>query len=99
MGIDSRAQAVGITVTGHIDVPPDRLAAVRDAAPEHIRLTRAEPGCLKFDMTEGADGRFHVDEAFTDPAAFEAHQTRNRDSHWWQVTQGIPRHFDIKGLD
>ena len=90
-----------ITLTGHIDVPPERLAAVRAAAPDHIRLSRAEPGCLRFEMTEDAaiPGRFHVDEAFTDAEAFAAHQARNRASDWWRITEGIPRHFITEGLE
>ena len=40
-----------IRLSGHIDVPHERRAAVAEALPEHVRLTRAEPGCLRFEVT------------------------------------------------
>ncbi len=86
-----------IVLTGHIDVPAERLDAVRAALPRHIALTRAEPGCLAFDVTEDPRraGRFEVRERFTDRAAFDAHQQRMRASDWARVTAGIPRHYSI----
>ncbi|GAA6207384.1 putative quinol monooxygenase [Cognatishimia sp. WU-CL00825] len=90
-----------IRLTGYIDIPADRLAAVRSALPDHIRLTRAEPGNLTFDVTEDLDqpGRFHVAESFLDRKGFEAHQNRAAQSVWAEVTQGIPRHFEIEESD
>lgn len=88
-----------VTLKGYIDVPADRLDAVRAGMADHIRLSRAEPGCIRFDMHEGENGRFYVDEEFVDAAAFEHHQDRNRASPWWKTTDGIPRHFDVSGLD
>ena len=88
-------------LTGHVDVPAERLDAVRAALPEHIRLTRAEEGCIRFDVTERAEpvGRFEVSEAFTTPAAFKAHQLRGSKSAWAVVTKDIPRHYSIEGLE
>ncbi len=87
-----------IRLTGHIDVPPDRRAAVAAALPDHIRLTRAEPGCLSFEVTPDPEtaGRFIVRETFRDRAAFDAHQARMRGSDWAVVTAGIPRHYRIE---
>jgi quinol monooxygenase YgiN len=78
--------------------PPDRLAAVTEALPVHIALTRAEPGCLSFDVTPSPDdpGRFLVSEVFSDQAAFDAHQFRIKSSAWAQVTAGLPRHYAIQ---
>ena len=92
---------MGVTLTGHIDVPPARLEAVRAALPEHIRLTRAEPGCLRFEVTELAEpaGRFAVAEEFADAAAFAAHQARAGASDWARVTAGIARDYRVTGLD
>lgn len=92
---------MGVSLTGHIDVPKDRRQEVRAALPAHIRLTRAEPGCLRFEVFEDAEiaGRFHVVEAFTDPAAFVAHQSRAQTSPWGEVTRGIERHYTIAGMD
>ena len=86
-----------IRLTGHIDVPSDRQKAVAAALPAHIALTRAEPGCLSFEVTPdpAISGRYLVAELFTDQAAFEAHQTRASASDWATVTAGIPRHYQI----
>lgn len=92
---------MGVTLTGHMDVPPDRTDAIRAALPEHIRLTRAEPGCLRFDVTENPDvpGRFDVAEAFADKAAFEAHQSRAAASDWGRISAGLTRSYRIEGLE
>ncbi|MDA5556086.1 putative quinol monooxygenase [Shimia sp. MMG029] len=86
-----------IRLTGHIDVPTDRQSAVATALPAHIALTRAEPGCLAFDVTPdpNTEGRYQVAELFTDRAAFDAHQARAAASDWAKVTAGIPRHYQI----
>lgn len=82
---------------GHITVPAARLAAVRSALAEHIALTRAEPGCLSFEVSEddAIPGQFNVREVFEDQAAFDAHQARTQNSEWFRITQGIPRDYSI----
>ncbi len=87
-----------IRLTGHIDVPSDRLKAVSAALPTHIALTRAETGCLSFDVTPDSEiaGRFNVAELFVDQAAFDAHQTRAKASDWATITAGIPRSYEIE---
>ena len=89
-----------VTLSGHIDVPPDRLAQIRAALVDHIRLTRAEPGCISFDVVEEQDfpGRFTVAERFTDSAAFRAHQARAQASDWGRISAGIPRDYRVTGL-
>lgn len=89
-----------VRLTGYIDVPEDRLAEVSTALPNHIALTLAEAGCLSFEVTPDPDlpGRFNVAELFVDRAAFDAHQARAKASHWFAVTQGIPRHYQIEDL-
>jgi len=92
---------MGVTLTGHIDVPDGRLAEIRAALTDHIALTRAEPGCLRFDVSESADvaGRFLVSEAFTDANAFAAHQARAKASAWGRISAGLTRDYVIEGLD
>jgi quinol monooxygenase YgiN len=89
-----------ITLTGHITVPPERMDDIRAALPEHIRLTRLEPGCISFDVVEDPTrpGVFTVAEKFTDEAAFRAHQKRGGKSDWARVSAGIPRDYTITGL-
>ncbi len=91
---------MSITLRGHIQVSQDRLDDVRSALDEHIRLTRAEPGCLRFEVIASitVPGRFDVSEEFEDKAAFETHQARVKSSDWGRITQGIPRDYKIRGL-
>ena len=81
---------------GHIDVPAIRLPEIELELPRHIELTRAEPGCLFFnvDACPEKPGRFKVSEAFVDRKAFEAHQQRIRCSSWADVSRNIPREYE-----
>lgn len=90
-----------VTLTGFISVPEDRIDDIRKGLENHIQLTRAEPGCLRFVVTEDPDipGRFNVSEEFTDAASFEAHQSRAAASDWAQISKGIPRDYRVQGLD
>lgn len=72
----------------------DRVAAL---LPEHIALTRAEPGCLRFEIWRShADPcRFAVSECFHDRAALEAHRARMEGTLWARATSVIPRDYAI----
>ncbi|MFJ4161052.1 GNAT family N-acetyltransferase [Microbacterium testaceum] len=73
----------------------DRVRAHLD---EHLALTRAEPGCLSFDVTPSeTDGVWIVSERFVDEAAFDAHQRRVATSTWGRETAGIQRSYVIHG--
>ena len=87
-----------VYLDGHIDVPLERIAAVTAGLAEHVALTRAEPGCLSFEVLPSATvaGRFMVSEVFSDQAAFEAHQQRARQSPWFALTEGIVRDYTIR---
>jgi len=91
---------MGVTLSGHIDVPPERLAEIRAELADHIRQSRAEPGCLRFEVTESTEmpGRFMVSEEFTDAAAFAAHQARAKASDWGRVSAGLVRDYMVEGL-
>lgn len=89
-----------VCLTGYIRVPAADLDAVRAALPIHVELTRAEPGCLQFDVVQDADEPtiFHVQEEFRDPSAFTAHQQRVRESAWGDVTVRVERHYQVTGI-
>ncbi|MCB6177203.1 antibiotic biosynthesis monooxygenase [Rhodobacter sp. Har01] len=89
-----------ITLTGHLICSGEAEAAlVRAHLPDHIRLTRAEPGCVSFLVTPTEDPLvWRVEESFADAPAFQAHQTRSRASAWWQATCHIGREFQTRGL-
>lgn len=79
-----------------------RCASVEDIQlvetylPEHLRLTRAEPGCISFDVTQTDDPLvWRVEELFADRAAFDFHQQRTRASEWFSATSAIPRDYEI----
>ncbi len=86
-----------VSLNGHIDVPAGRMDAVAQALPLHIELSRAEPGCIFFNVGPCPDvpGRFLVSESFEDRASFDAHQTRTKSSEWARVAEGIPREYEI----
>lgn len=75
----------------------DEVQAVRRHLAAHTALTRAEAGCLTFDVSETDDPMiFEVMEAFRDRASFDAHQARTRDSEWFAATRGILRDFRLE---
>jgi quinol monooxygenase YgiN len=90
-----------VTLTGYLRCDTaEQAASVEKALPEHIRLTRAEPGCLSFEVERTEDSLvWRVAEEFDDLAAFEAHQTRASQSDWAKASAGIPRDYYIKGLE
>lgn len=73
---------------------------VRQHLPEHIRLTKAEPGCISFEVTQTDDPLvWRVEERFADGDAFARHQSRTRASTWGEATSAIRREYQIFGLD
>jgi quinol monooxygenase YgiN len=86
-----------VRVTGHLRCAPDEIAMVREALAEHIRLTRAEPGCLFFEVTQDAGDpcRWNLDETFRDAAAFEAHRARAKASDWGRKTAHLARDIRV----
>ncbi|AJE46941.1 putative quinol monooxygenase [Celeribacter indicus] len=84
-----------IVLTGTLSCAPDEVEGVLALLPDHIRQSRAEPGCLDFELwqDELTPTEFHVSEVFRDEAAFEAHQERMRGSDWGRVTAHMRRDF------
>jgi len=71
---------------------------VRRHLPEHRVLTRAERGCLSFEVTPTADPLvWQVAEVFADAASLDAHQRRVATSPWGRATAGIERRYTIDG--
>ena len=86
-----------IRVTGTLTcATADQAEKVRTHLPDHIRLSRAEPGCLAFNVNPTADPLvWRLDESFADRAAFEDHQTRTRASLWFTATANLTRDFAV----
>jgi quinol monooxygenase YgiN len=75
----------------------DEVAVVQQHLPRHIDLTRAEQGCISFDVHQTDDRRvWQVDERFIDDAAFDAHQARVGASEWGRATAGIERRYSVR---
>lgn len=76
------------------------MLAVLGHAQFHIDASRAEAGCLQFDLRQTEDPLvFEFAELFTDEAAYRAHQERTRASEWGTVTRDIPRQaYDRQGV-
>ncbi|HHL42775.1 MAG TPA: antibiotic biosynthesis monooxygenase [Hellea balneolensis] len=86
-----------IVLTGYVTIPENELSAISEAIPQHVRLTRAEPGCLEFKIAphENDPCRFSVYERFVDQAAFDFHQDRTRNSEWAKLTKNMKRYYNI----
>lgn len=89
-----------IRLRGHlICLVPEEAEAVRRLRPAHMALSRAEPGCLSFQIDDTDDPLvFDVLESFRDREAFDAHQARTRESPWFAVTRGVLRDFRVEEL-
>lgn len=71
--------------------------SIRRFLPEHIRLTKNEPGCVAFEVEETADPLvWTVDELFVDQESFVSHQERTKKSRWGVETRSIQRQYEIK---
>ena len=85
-----------VLITGTIRLPAVRLPDARPAMRAMIEASRAEPGCVIFEAVQTTDPMvWQIDETYTDRTSFDAHQTRNRASIWWEMSQGLVRDFKI----
>lgn len=76
-----------------------QAAIVMQHLPLHVRLTRAEQGCVSFEVRRVEDSLvWQVEEKFRDAAAFRAHQERVAQSDWGLATAAIARRYTVKGL-
>lgn len=87
-----------IEVTGYLictDLEQARIVA--RYLPSHIELTRAEAGCLDFQVNCTADPLvWTVFERFKDYSSYEAHQERMKSSQWARATAHIQRKYQTR---
>lgn len=88
----------GVRLSGQLVCADAAEAAiVAQQLPTHLALTRAEPGCLSFEVVQTGDPlNWQVDELFVGADAFAAHQRRVALSEWGRVTAGIERRYTIE---
>lgn len=86
-----------IKLTGRlVCLHPEEAERVRRYLPEHTRLTKAESGCLSFEVMETNDPLiWSVEELFSCQETFDAHQARTKASAWGKETRGIAREYVI----
>lgn len=87
-----------IKITGTLTASGEDIERARRLIPEHIALSRAEPGCLKFELTEDANqpGLWRLDELYRDENAFAHHKQRTKASRWGQESTDMVRDFVIE---
>ena len=74
------------------------IEALRAVFAEMETASRAEAGCLHFDIAQTDDPLvWQVEELFTGDAALKAHKARTMASAWAAATAGIAR--DIHRID
>lgn len=63
-----------------------------------VSATRAEPGCLHFDISQTGDPLvWRIEALFRDAAALEAHRVRTAASAWAGAMGGICREIRVFG--
>lgn len=68
--------------------------------PDHIRQSREEPGCLRFEMWQDEDPLvWHLSELFASDRAFADHQARTKDSEWGRDSTAIGRDFQRRHVE
>lgn len=89
-----------VRLTGELRCRDAREAGiVAEHLPSHVVATRAEPGCVSFEVVATDDPLvWHVAEQFRDAAALRAHQARAGASEWGRVTAGIERRYEVTGV-
>lgn len=89
-----------IHLTGRLICRDDAEAAtVERHLPDHVARTRAEPGCLRFEVHPTTEpGTWSVEELFADETAFAEHQRNVAASAWGKATVGIERRYEITRL-
>ncbi|WP_261837175.1 putative quinol monooxygenase [Vibrio ishigakensis] len=90
-----------VILEGYILVPGSQLEQIKVSLKKHIQLTRQEPGCLVFEVTQDdiEPTRFRVYEEFESEQAFNAHQQRVKQSKWGKDTVDVERHYTIKIME
>ena len=86
-----------VVLQGYIVVPESDLRLIESALATHIQLTKAEPGCLVFEITRDAENpcEYHVYEEFSDQKSFALHQQRVQASAWGRVTSNVERFYEV----
>lgn len=87
-----------IICEGYFDIPEGQVETVLAGYETHVRLSREEPGNLRYDyrLDPEVPGRVHVEEAYVNRAAFDAHLARTGASPWPEIRRDVVLNIDVK---
>ncbi len=85
-----------IVLTGQLHIPLAEQTRLQPLLDAHIAATKAEPGCLFFEVTQDAKDPtlFRVSERFIEQAAYDFHQQRGANSPWGKSSRHLQRKFN-----
>lgn len=89
-----------IELTGQlICASRDEVEIVQQLLPRHTELSRAEPGCIHFDVVQTENPFvWTVTERFENQQAFDNHQRRVLESAWGHATAAIKREYLVRPI-
>lgn len=84
-----------VQVTGQlICADMSQMLTAMELLPDHVAQSRAEPGCLRFDLSQDDDPLiWNLNEIFADKQAYAAHQYRTGDSKWGAASDAFRREY------
>lgn len=90
-----------IMLRGTLTVPSADLDAVLQALPEHMDATRAETGCLEFNVMQRTDepSIFDVYEVYSERNALDRHQMRLKQTAWAEASRNAERDYCVSEVD
>lgn len=87
-----------IILQGFIIIPKEDCDLILAKLQNHINLTLAEEGCIKFeikpDVASDANGKYCVYEEFINMGTFKYHQETVKNSAWGQISKNVERHYE-----
>ncbi|MBC6411704.1 MAG: antibiotic biosynthesis monooxygenase, partial [Hyphomonadaceae bacterium] len=89
-----------VILAGHVTAPETDVSAILAEMQNHIDLTHAESGCIRFDLWQDQNipARLNIIGIFENPKAAEFHRNRMKDTKWKTVTKNIMRDYDTIGI-
>lgn len=89
-----------LTIVAHIHTQPDKVDLVQNELSKLIPITRAEPGCIQYDLHQDNDNPSHFlfFEQWESRALWQAHMTAPHLAAYLEATQGAVREFTINEM-
>lgn len=84
-------------LAGHVIAPEANLEAILQELPGHRDATRAEPGCLRFDVFQDLEDKckLHVFEVFKSEKDFRLHKKRMQGTAWVKASQNLEKFYTV----